>query len=138
MANLGSPLRMRGKVTEKKTGKRRRRITPAYAGKSLCVYYNFRVHGDHPCVCGEKKQAVFIGFVIVGSPLRMRGKGRKLRKCVAFNRITPAYAGKRRYRRKVNGNEQDHPCVCGEKFRKNSFASCPLGSPLRMRGKARV
>ena len=53
-AELGSPPRMRGKVREIKTGKSRRGITPAYAGKRRrCCAFRW-LPWDHPRVCGEK------------------------------------------------------------------------------------
>ena len=55
-AELGSPPRMRGKVREIKTGKSRRGITPAYAGKRRrCCAFRW-LPWDHPRVCGEKLQ----------------------------------------------------------------------------------
>ena len=51
----GSPPRMRGKVREIKTGKSRRGITPAYAGKRRrCCAFRW-LPWDHPRVCGEKR-----------------------------------------------------------------------------------
>ena len=50
----GSPLRMRGKVQQAGRVHIRRRITPAYAGKSWLPAKRALSLGDHPCVCGEK------------------------------------------------------------------------------------
>ena len=50
--------------------------------------------------------------------------------------ITPAYAGKSRYRSLCAAACRDHPRVCGEKI-SFFFTGCsPKGSPPRMRGKA--
>ena len=54
----GSPPRMRGKVREMKTGKTRRGITPAYAGKSNILAATIRMDKDHPRVCGEKTKKI--------------------------------------------------------------------------------
>ena len=54
----GSPPRMRGKVREMKTGKTRRGITPAYAGKSPEEPREERTAQDHPRVCGEKTKKI--------------------------------------------------------------------------------
>ena len=51
---LGSPPRMRGKATRQRPGVRRRRITPAYAGKSPPSGGFPPLSQDHPRVCGEK------------------------------------------------------------------------------------
>ena len=47
---------MRGKVREMKTGKTRRGITPAYAGKSALRLTAKDPSGDHPRMCGEKSK----------------------------------------------------------------------------------
>ena len=97
----GSPLRMRGKVQQAGRVHIRRRITPAYAGKSWLPAKRALSLGDHPCVCGEKPE----------SDLWLTPK----------QGITPAYAGKSENPPFGEGQDQDHPCVCGEKvvkFRK--------------------
>ena len=85
---------------EKKEGKaeiaRTLRITPAYAGKSSYANDNSYLPGDHPRVCGEKPLVIIIGFPILGSPPRMRGKVTGYFGVCIRIRITPAYAGKRR------------------------------------------
>ena len=52
------------------------------------------------------------------------------------NRITPAYAGKRRAKKPDLTYEEDHPRVCGEKESVNDGTAIRAGSPPRMRGKA--
>ena len=58
-------------------------ITPAHAGKSSTPVYALRRFWDHPRACGEK-MASHAGYIIMmGSPPRMRGKGKQpLRKSV--------------------------------------------------------
>ena len=51
---MGSPPPMRGKVRCRPTGKGARRITPAYAGKSIVFPHLLPVESDHPRLCGEK------------------------------------------------------------------------------------
>ena len=72
---LGSPPRMRGKVT----------LTGGHAGQQ----------GDHPRVCGEKMGGSVMDVQSVGSPPRMRGKVGSQRLLDVGPGITPAYAGKR-------------------------------------------
>ena len=86
---------MRGKVILAAQNERRVRITPAYAGKSLCPDNVLVIHEDHPRVCGEKSSVMRPANCIAGSPPRMRGKGRMLDYMACMQRITPAYAGKR-------------------------------------------
>ena len=90
---------------------------------------------DHPRVCGEKAKYWMQGREPEGSPPRMRGKVPALAGFIAYNGITPAYAGKSPFRCSVSAVDEDHPRVCGEKL--NSLAlKCSLrGSPPRMRGK---
>ena len=67
----------------------------------------------------------------------MRGKD-NTRYCPAYRPgITPAYAGKSA--RTLTGNTayQDHPRVCGEKAEAGTGKNHRLGSPPRMRGKAK-
>ena len=91
----GSPLRMRGKVCDRILVHLVFRITPAYAGKSIgCVRMPSALR-DHPCVCGEKFSTDFGRLLLLGSPLRMRGKADISSVALTPLRITPAYAGKR-------------------------------------------
>ena len=65
----------------------------------------------------------------------MRGKGFVNFTTYGFERITPAYAGKRLRHIDSVSCHRDHPCICGEK-KSISFSQVPeIGSPLHMRGK---
>ena len=70
------------------------RITPAYAGKSICMFLCRNVGQDHPRLCGEKSSYIVDLARYTGSPPPMRGKGSKPKICLASTGITPAYAGK--------------------------------------------
>ena len=50
-------------------------------------------------------------------------------------RITPAYAGKRTFRKNEPKAWKDHPRVCGEKYFAIRDKVAKKGSPPRMRGK---
>ena len=76
-SDTGSPPRMRGKVS--------------IASRFVCCFE------DHPRVCGEKLNALLVAGSLMGSPPRMRGKEHRTRQAVWKDRITPAYAGKRKY-----------------------------------------
>ena len=127
---------MRGKVTIAGYEVDVKGITPAYAGKRLCLSLSFAPLWDHPRVCGEKLCPAEPYYFFGGSPPRMRGKGQKGLIFVLQPRITPAYAGKRRAAKRYKRLLWDHPRVCGEKDA--ICKSCPArqGSPPRMRGKA--
>ena len=85
---------MRGKAKELSTFRTKPGITPAYAGKSQAGSLYHKHTGDHPRLCGEKQQTTKTATISQGSPPPMRGKAGVAAAFVAFNRITPAYAGK--------------------------------------------
>ena len=90
----GSPPRMRGKRCRPLRPRIYRRITPAYAGKTLAKGNTYQPLQDHPRVCGENEDLVLTQRRIGGSPPRMRGKLQPSAATVQPARITPAYAGK--------------------------------------------
>ena len=94
ISTLGSPPPMRGKVVRCFGCRSKRRITPAYAGKS-CPFCRFRGGcRDHPRLCGEKLWVNLFRNAVVGSPPPMRGKANTANAIPENLRITPAYAGK--------------------------------------------
>ena len=66
----------------------------------------------------------------------MRGKARPEKIRSVSVRITPAYAGKRKFYHLHNSIFKDHPRLCGEKFYSRQTNSAVWGSPPPMRGKA--
>ena len=126
---------MRGKEYRLSKMNRRRRITPACAGKSLCADGLNGGTWDHPRVCGEKTITLNDGEVTQGSPPRVRGKGIVSLCGNKLLRITPACAGKRQYLTRCVGGMRDHPRVCGEKRVEISPQEFIEGSPPRVRGK---
>ena len=91
---------------------------------------------DHPRVCGEKLYPICFNMEPLGSPPRMRGKGRALLCSSPSPGITPAYAGKSARDENRKNAARDHPRVCGEKNIPQIHISRSTGSPPRMRGKA--
>ena len=91
----GSPPRMRGKEKVGEVNTYEKRITPAYAGKSVRWSGLRGSDRDHPRVCGEKFYSRHSVHTAGGSPPRMRGKDWPIKVFSSFCRITPAYAGKR-------------------------------------------
>ena len=75
------------------------RITPAYAGKTSEKCCKSGKSEDHPRVCGENEEPSFKLRFTSGSPPRMRGKPVGKFLAGQDHRITPAYAGKTRFRR---------------------------------------
>ena len=157
MNEEGSPPRMRGKgprlreacpavgITPAMRGKdgfvillyRDGGITPAYAGKRSGSTHPRRTPGDHPRACGEKvAPSRFFGMRRGSSP-RMRGKVVVLIAIRTAQRITPAYAGKSSFSWHPLSPPWDHPRVCGEKGEQTARPHYHMGSPPRMRGKAK-
>ena len=100
---------MRGKVFVLSHVDVHKRITPAYAGKSLLNTDNTTAARDHPRVCGEKPPSCPEMSTNEGSPPRMRGKVLKLQNALKKFRITPAYAGKRPRTLLAGSSSRDHP-----------------------------
>ena len=132
---VGSPPRMRGKVTSSGVLLPQVGITPAYAGKSAQIAGGPITTRDHPRVCGEKACASGAHSRQPGSPPRMRGKANQCRRHPPGEGITPAYAGKRKTSTKREWLLWDHPRVCGEKPHWRQVRGRTTGSPPRMRGK---
>ena len=112
-------------------------ITPAYAGKrqrraTACTWLR-----DHPRVCGEKDAICKSCPARQGSPSRMRGKAGWPLCGLPCIGITPAYAGKSQPWRSYSQRRWDHPRVCGEKIVLVIVFCSLMGSPPRMRGKAK-
>ena len=135
LGSMGSPPRMRGKVTLLYALADKEGITPAYAGKRLDLFFCFRQAEDHPRVCGEKALRQQSPPAPKGSPPRMRGKVSDSFGPQIPSRITPAYAGKSHLAKLSTSGGRDHPRVCGEKHKRPCAYRCSGGSPPRMRGK---
>ena len=131
----GSPPPMRGKVPADSLRSRLRGITPAYAGKSGTFAMPQFTQQDHPRLCGEKPERSRLYPCREGSPPPMRGKACVEVAKIHFERITPAYAGKRRCGQHSGLSLQDHPRLCGEKTSTIMRFGRKLGSPPPMRGK---
>ena len=132
---LGSPPPMRGKEAADGSTITARRITPAYAGKSLQVCRSLAFDRDHPRLCGEKFQSVHRWTFFIGSPPPMRGKAKAVALDKDLSRITPAYAGKSALIPAAVFLFWDHPRLCGEKHFPIKLVCPPPGSPPPMRGK---
>ena len=111
-------------------------VSPAYAGKSSCLWWRKWPCRDHPRVCGEKLNTHLTFPPSSGSPPRMRGKVMLTRWPFSMSGITPAYAGKRIICPKSAVISWDHPRVCGEKLRLPAVRFEGVGSPPHVRGKA--
>ena len=131
----GSPPRMRGKAREALYRGDKNRITPAHAGKGGSIFFDSSELKDHPRACGERDFMEEQTLDELGSPPRMRGKGRTNHRQRAEKRITPAHAGKGVPQALILVQLGDHPRACGERFNRIAKPFREQGSPPRMRGK---
>ena len=113
----------------------RGRITPAYAGKRHRKASTRKRCWDHPRLRGEKSSHPAAVRPHAGSPPLTRGKGPLCLIKTMQGGITPAYAGKRRFRLVPWRIARDHPRLCGEKGARSCDCASSEGSPPLMRGK---
>ena len=132
-ASVGSPPRVRGKVSPVRISHRHNRITPACAGKRTWPSPAAQPLWDHPRVCGEKPVSVPPMYQLPGSPCGEKGRPTAASACPSG--ITPACAGKRQVVHDELPWLEDHPRVCGEKGNTGWTTECGMGSPPRVRGK---
>ena len=78
LISLGSPPRGRGKGRRVVDHHPLPRITPAWAGKSICLALPITAPRDHPRMGGEKARDRASVVMVKGSPPRGRGKARHL------------------------------------------------------------
>ena len=131
----GSPPRVRGKRSPPCFPECTYRITPARAGKTLCLRVGKQVFRDHPRACGENFPDDYQRVLEWGSPPRVRGKPCNPKAGWRAMRITPARAGKTRAKPQSRAAGSDHPRACGENLRGAAARPDAGGSPLRVRGK---
>ncbi len=113
-ATQGSPPRMRERLFNSLSTRLKRRITPAYAGKTWLVFSGWACLWDHPRVCGKDCSSSSASLRALGSPPRMRERPLSKSALNVSPRITPAYAGKTKIVKLFTAIIQDHPRVCGK------------------------
>ena len=131
---LGSPPRARGEGADKLDAVDREGITPACAGRRDSDAYEVEDVEDHPRVRGEKADQGHQPPHRRGSPPRARGEGHMFAAAIGTTRITPACAGRSRYRTSRSARCSDHPRVRGEKSEAVPRRAKRVGSPPRARG----
>ena len=113
-ASAGSPPQVRGKHPPHFNASRRRRITPAGAGKTGRFGFSVIFKQDHPRRCGENDGKWGKKSQFAGSPPQVRGKLHCIIRIAMLLRITPAGAGKTSSPVTSVNPPQDHPRRCGE------------------------
>ena len=135
---LGSPPRVREKLSPTLAHSIKCRITPACAGKTEILTIHSTFKRDHPRVCGKNVVSTAGGNDGTGSPPRVREKPFSFTFLLFYRRITPACAGKtpvKFYRQCI---DRDHPRVCGKNDQNDLIVSPRVGSPPRVREKHRM
>ena len=110
-----------------------------FTGASFCAIFFLEPSGNlllEPSGSSWVPPDGSIFVFAIGSPPRMRGKGKNTHRTGRTARITPAYAGKRSQGVAALQLGWDHPRVCGEKPHLTPAIDRSKGSPPRMRGKA--
>ena len=134
----GSPPQVRGKPFVSLFASTHTRITPAGAGKTMCVTTKTQTPQDHPRRCGENRKRNKLCSWIDGSPPQVRGKLACRCWSPSTAGITPAGAGKTRQPQVLKSGGWDHPRRCGENVIGSSKQGKPCGSPPQVRGKLAI
>ena len=132
---MGSPPQVRGKQGNQSDATRRKRITPAGAGKTVGVVVARNNTEDHPRRCGENLRLKCRVRREQGSPPQVRGKLCGKSKQNAPFGITPAGAGKTVSSSASGQQGRDHPRRCGENLPTAKGEWSATGSPPQVRGK---
>ena len=132
---VGLPPRGRGRAPPQRKRTAGTRITPAWAGKRVCSRSRLRRRWDYPRVGGEEVRWARLTIWLMGLPPRGRGRDTALICWLGRGRITPAWAGKRPFRRLLHRPARDYPRVGGEEFRLVDNPAGNLGLPPRGRGR---
>ena len=131
----GLPPRGRGRGLQRSARCAKRRITPAWAGKSLVsCEADFR-RWDYPRVGGEEYAWCARYRLLGGLPPRGRGRVKQTVKIGNETRITPAWAGKSRNWRIAARPSWDYPRVGGEEWHSVAEPGMRPGLPPRGRGR---
>ena len=111
------------------------RITPACAGKTSLLVFATTIPPDHPRMRGEDKELAHQPSDIGGSPPHARGRRDLVGRAAPGCRITPACAGKTRFRSAGARRSVDHPRMRGEDRNVLAARSAAPGSPPHARGR---
>ena len=109
-------------------------IIPACAGNILRPARAYRVHGDHPRVCGEHPISISVLQLFLGSSPRVRGTYIQLGLLSSIDGIIPACAGNIEDGYECSMAVGDHPRVCGEHDICDPTHTKYKGSSPRVRG----
>ena len=131
----GSPPHARGRRRPCERRRRRGRITPACAGKTVMVHTSEGLLPDHPRMRGEDGGCQCHVPNPPGSPPHARGRLHPPLATPERRRITPACAGKTWRADSHAGWESDHPRMRGEDEVNYWMGTLDTGSPPHARGR---
>ena len=136
-SNQGSPPHARGRHKRRNLCRKRRRITPACAGKTKRSPRPCARAGDHPRMRGEDAAPASMYSRSAGSPPHARERRDPI--TVGFMQwwITPACAGKTQCLTQTCHTKKDHPRMRGEDYHLQLFFNRINGSPPHARGRLR-
>ena len=110
----GSPPRMREELAAVSSSCAAFWITPAHAGRIVSCHTPPMRDWDHPRACGKNIRPVELLPPQAGSPPRMREECHYGCNGSGNGGITPAHAGRIRYRCSRYRFVEDHPRACGK------------------------
>ena len=110
----GSPPHARGRLIGSHPIRVGRGITPACAGKTDRLPARTALRADHPRMRGEDFMLASAQPLAAGSPPHARGRLHEHTELTLAERITPACAGKTRWRKARSPPKRDHPRMRGE------------------------
>ena len=94
MRQQETPPRMRGRLVAAGIKRPDDGNTPAYAGKTIGIFFSKCTNGKHPRVCGEDSAKTRLCANWRETPPRMRGRLSCCTHVETWGGNTPAYAGK--------------------------------------------
>ena len=137
-ALLGSPPHTRGTHWHEEKEAQAYRITPAYAGNTGILGWNWDAYKDHPRIRGEHFLPLLSNFSGLGSPPHTRGTLLNTISLGGISGITPAYAGNTTTCMYRKFYYWDHPRLRGEHLFAKSCLDIFTGSPPLTRGTQNV
>ena len=133
--HIGSPPHARGRPCSYDVPFYRLGITPACAGKTILAWGCLGLNRDHPRMRGEDVFRRFTMLFQEGSPPHARGRRSSRYSSARRVRITPACAGKTRFRGGGRCRGTDHPRMRGEDTSPSGQNGRRIGSPPHARGR---
>ena len=132
---FGSSPLTRGKHLQLPELRRRARLIPAHAGKTIERRARSPPRAAHPRSRGENVSGAHVGPVLHGSSPLTRGKLHGLIRVRLCSRLIPAHAGKTRSSRARIWSAAAHPRSRGENIATEVFGGIVSGSSPLTRGK---